>query len=70
MLKTLAFLQGKKWTTMTVSRTYFGNWVCDPPLLNCDDIVLRKDLDTQVCTQPYADRFGTAPRLFTGGRCR
>ncbi|KAK3314760.1 heterokaryon incompatibility Het-C [Apodospora peruviana] len=29
MLKTLAFLHGKKWTTMLVSRTYFGNWLRD-----------------------------------------
>ena len=29
MLKQLAFLHGKKWTTMLVSRTYFGNWLRD-----------------------------------------
>lgn len=29
MLKTLAFLHGKKWTTMMVARTYFGNWLRD-----------------------------------------
>lgn len=29
MLKTLAFLHGKKWTTMMVSRVYFGNWLRD-----------------------------------------
>jgi hypothetical protein len=29
MLKTLAFLQGKKWTTLMVSRAYFGNWLRD-----------------------------------------
>ncbi|ERT00180.1 hypothetical protein HMPREF1624_03549 [Sporothrix schenckii ATCC 58251] len=29
MLKTLAFLHGKKWTTMLVQRTYFGNWLRD-----------------------------------------
>ncbi|KAK3320728.1 heterokaryon incompatibility protein Het-C-domain-containing protein [Cercophora scortea] len=29
ILKTLAFLHGKKWTTMMVSRTYFGNWLRD-----------------------------------------
>ncbi|KAH8892027.1 heterokaryon incompatibility protein Het-C [Thozetella sp. PMI_491] len=29
MLKTIAFLNGKKWTTMMVSRTYFGNWLRD-----------------------------------------
>ncbi|KAK3944528.1 heterokaryon incompatibility protein Het-C-domain-containing protein [Diplogelasinospora grovesii] len=29
VLKTLAFLHGKKWTTMMVSRTYFGNWLRD-----------------------------------------
>ncbi|KAK3683901.1 heterokaryon incompatibility protein Het-C-domain-containing protein [Podospora appendiculata] len=29
VLKTLAFLHGKKWTTMLVSRTYFGNWLRD-----------------------------------------
>ncbi|KAK0612846.1 heterokaryon incompatibility protein Het-C-domain-containing protein [Bombardia bombarda] len=29
ILKTLAFLNGKKWTSMMVSRTYFGNWLRD-----------------------------------------
>lgn len=29
MLKTLTFLYGKKWTTLAVSRTYFGNWLRD-----------------------------------------
>ncbi|KAJ4306687.1 hypothetical protein N0V88_000051 [Collariella sp. IMI 366227] len=29
MLKTLAFLHGKKWTTMMVGRVYFGNWLRD-----------------------------------------
>ncbi|CAK7203287.1 hypothetical protein SEUCBS139899_006018 [Sporothrix eucalyptigena] len=29
MLKTLAFIHGKKWTTMLVQRTYFGNWLRD-----------------------------------------
>ena len=29
MLKTLVFLQGKKWTTLAVSRAYFGNWLRD-----------------------------------------
>ncbi|OTB04112.1 hypothetical protein M426DRAFT_36987, partial [Hypoxylon sp. CI-4A] len=29
MLKTLAFLHGKKWTTLMVQRTYFGNWLRD-----------------------------------------
>ncbi|KAI5925468.1 heterokaryon incompatibility Het-C [Camillea tinctor] len=29
MLKTLAFLHGKKWTTLLVQRTYFGNWLRD-----------------------------------------
>lgn len=29
MLKTLTFLHGKKWTTMMVSRVYFGNWLRD-----------------------------------------
>lgn len=29
MLKTIAFLHGKKWTTMMVKRTYFGNWLRD-----------------------------------------
>lgn len=28
-LKTLAFLHGKKWTSMLVSRVYFGNWLRD-----------------------------------------
>lgn len=29
MLKTISFLYGKKWTTMMVKRTYFGNWLRD-----------------------------------------
>ncbi|KAI1147542.1 heterokaryon incompatibility Het-C [Nemania diffusa] len=29
MLKTIAFLHGKKWTTLLVQRTYFGNWLRD-----------------------------------------
>lgn len=29
MLKTIAFIHGKKWTTMLVQRTYFGNWLRD-----------------------------------------
>ncbi|KAK4155056.1 heterokaryon incompatibility Het-C [Chaetomidium leptoderma] len=29
MLKTIAFLHGKKWTTMLVGRVYFGNWLRD-----------------------------------------
>lgn len=29
MLKTVAFLHGKKWTSMMVKRTYFGNWLRD-----------------------------------------
>ncbi len=29
MLKTVAFLYGKKWTTLLVRRTYFGNWLRD-----------------------------------------
>ncbi|KAK1778472.1 glycine rich protein het-c3 [Copromyces sp. CBS 386.78] len=29
LLKTLAFINGKKWTTMMVGRTYFGNWLRD-----------------------------------------
>lgn len=29
VLKTLAFINGKKWTSMMVSRTYFGNWLRD-----------------------------------------
>ncbi|KAF2968512.1 hypothetical protein GQX73_g5103 [Xylaria multiplex] len=29
MLKTIAFLHGKKWTTLLVGRTYFGNWLRD-----------------------------------------
>ncbi|KAI0972884.1 heterokaryon incompatibility Het-C [Xylaria arbuscula] len=29
MLKTVAFLYGKKWTTLLVQRTYFGNWLRD-----------------------------------------
>lgn len=29
VLETLAFLHGKKWTSMMISRTYFGNWLRD-----------------------------------------
>ncbi|KAI5860454.1 heterokaryon incompatibility Het-C [Durotheca rogersii] len=29
MLKTIAFLHGKKWSTLMVGRTYFGNWLRD-----------------------------------------
>ncbi|RCI16986.1 hypothetical protein L249_2303 [Ophiocordyceps polyrhachis-furcata BCC 54312] len=29
MLSTVAFLHGKKWTTMLIKRTYFGNWLRD-----------------------------------------
>ncbi|KAL1877544.1 hypothetical protein VTK73DRAFT_8602 [Phialemonium thermophilum] len=29
MLKTVAFLHGKKWTSMMIARTYFGNWLRD-----------------------------------------
>ncbi|PTB43341.1 hypothetical protein M441DRAFT_56364 [Trichoderma asperellum CBS 433.97] len=29
MLTTVAFLHGKKWTSMLVKRTYFGNWLRD-----------------------------------------
>lgn len=29
MLKTITFLNGKKWTTLLVQRTYFGNWLRD-----------------------------------------
>ncbi|KAI1185884.1 heterokaryon incompatibility Het-C [Nemania serpens] len=29
MLKTIAFLNGHKWTTLLVQRTYFGNWLRD-----------------------------------------
>ncbi|TQN70775.1 hypothetical protein CSHISOI_04657 [Colletotrichum shisoi] len=29
MLKTIAFLHGKKWTSVLVSRVYFGNWLRD-----------------------------------------
>ncbi|AEO71103.1 uncharacterized protein THITE_2097551 [Thermothielavioides terrestris NRRL 8126] len=29
MLKTVAFLHGKKWTSMMVRRVYFGNWLRD-----------------------------------------
>ncbi|KAK6210662.1 hypothetical protein LQW54_006011 [Pestalotiopsis sp. IQ-011] len=29
VLKTLTFLHGKKWTTLLVQRTYFGNWLRD-----------------------------------------
>ncbi|KAL8938683.1 MAG: hypothetical protein Q9211_003085, partial [Gyalolechia sp. 1 TL-2023] len=29
MLKTIAFIQGHKWTSMMVKRVYFGNWLRD-----------------------------------------
>lgn len=29
MLQTIAFLHGKKWTSMLIKRTYFGNWLRD-----------------------------------------
>lgn len=29
MLKTVAFLHGKKWSSMAIKRTYFGNWLRD-----------------------------------------
>lgn len=29
MLSGLAFLHGKKWTSMLIKRTYFGNWLRD-----------------------------------------
>ncbi|KAM0463652.1 hypothetical protein ACHAO4_000370 [Trichoderma viride] len=29
MLTTVAFLHGKKWTSMLIKRTYFGNWLRD-----------------------------------------
>lgn len=29
MLETVAFLYGKKWTSMMIKRTYFGNWLRD-----------------------------------------
>lgn len=29
MLSTVAFLHGKKWTSMLIKRTYFGNWLRD-----------------------------------------
>ena len=29
MIKTVAFLKGKKWTSMMVKRVYFGNWLRD-----------------------------------------
>lgn len=29
MLAGLAFLHGKKWTSMLIKRTYFGNWLRD-----------------------------------------
>lgn len=28
-LKTIAFIKGKKWTTMMIKRVYFGNWLRD-----------------------------------------
>jgi hypothetical protein len=29
MLETIAFLHGKKWTSMLIKRVYFGNWLRD-----------------------------------------
>ena len=29
MLSSIAFLHGKKWTSMLIKRTYFGNWLRD-----------------------------------------
>jgi uncharacterized membrane protein YbaN (DUF454 family) len=29
MLETVAFLYGKKWSSMLIKRTYFGNWLRD-----------------------------------------
>lgn len=29
MIKTVAFLHGKKWTSMNIARVYFGNWLRD-----------------------------------------
>lgn len=29
MLKTVAFIHGKKWSSMMIKRTYFGNWLRD-----------------------------------------
>lgn len=29
ILETIAFLHGKKWTSMLIKRTYFGNWLRD-----------------------------------------
>ena len=29
MLSTVAFLNGKKWTSMLIKQTYFGNWLRD-----------------------------------------
>lgn len=29
MLASIAFLHGKKWTSMLIKRTYFGNWLRD-----------------------------------------
>jgi hypothetical protein len=27
MLETIAFLSGKKWTSLMIGRVYFGNWL-------------------------------------------
>lgn len=27
MLETIAFLNGKKWTSLMIGRVYFGNWL-------------------------------------------
>lgn len=29
MLESIAFLHGKKWTSMLIKRCYFGNWLRD-----------------------------------------
>lgn len=29
MLATLAFIKGKKWSSMAIKRVYFGNWLRD-----------------------------------------
>lgn len=29
ILETIAFLHGKKWTSMLIKRVYFGNWLRD-----------------------------------------
>ena len=32
MLETIAFLSGKKWTSLMIGRVYFGNWLRQVPL--------------------------------------